>query len=68
MLRLAMCSTNVVYCVTTGIAYIAAEVADIHRDGDIVVTVASNAGGVQIPPSPNTVHPILASVYPRSQE
>lgn len=45
MLCTDVCSTNVVYCVTTGTVYIAATVADANVDVDIVVTVASNAGG-----------------------
>lgn len=67
ILCVTVCSTNVVYCVTTGTAYIAAKVADTHRDGDVVVTVAPNAGGVEVLTSLNTSHPIITTVYPRSQ-
>lgn len=36
---------NVVYSTMSGVAYIAARVADVKADVDVVVTVAANAGG-----------------------
>ena len=40
-----LCSVNAVFSLTTGELYIAAEVAAVGADVDLLVTVAADAGG-----------------------